>query len=137
MRGMKSPDSYIFDKLLLSGETETSASQFAIGLMRFITHLGDGLFLVAVSICFLTALIFRRLYKVSILWTLTIAFSFVFSASLKSLIGRNRPDEIYHLIEVSSPALPSGHALKSTVVYIGIYILISRFFTFPSSQING
>ena len=102
--------------------------------MRFITHLGDAIFLVIISTCTLAFLLFKKHYKTSIYWTISIVFSFIFCASLKSLIGRQRPDDIYHLIEASSPALPSGHALKSTVVYIGIYILMLRLFALSPTQ---
>ena len=131
---MDSLDYIIFDILHLSGRDESALLEPVIGLMRFITHLGDGIFLIAISVCVLALLLFKKMYKTSIYWTTSIAFSFIFCASLKNLIGRNRPDNVYHLIEVSSPAMPSGHALKSTVVYIGIYILILRLLSLSAIQ---
>ena len=131
---MGSFDSFIFDMLRLSGRRESDMSEVVIGLMRFITHLGDAVFLVAISICTLAFLLLKKLYKTGIFWTASIAFSFIFCAGLKNLIGRDRPDDLYHLIEASSPALPSGHALKSTVVYVGIYILIMRLFALSPTQ---
>lgn len=133
---MSSLDSKLFELLHLSKNSESAISEVAIWLMRFITHLGDGIFLVAISICTLAFLLFVKHYKIGAYWTATIVFSFLFSAGLKILIGRDRPDDTYHLIEASSPALPSGHALKSTVVYVGIYILILRLFAVSPSKIK-
>ena len=127
-------DSYLFDLLHLSSESGTVLSDSLIGVPRFITHLGDGVLLAAVSLCALGVLLFRKHYRTGFYWTLTIVFSFLFSAGLKKLIGRQRPDNVYHLIEASSPAMPSGHALKSTVVYVGIYFLILRFGPLTKSQ---
>ncbi len=112
-------------------------SDVTIDVMRFITHLGDAVFLAVISICFLGVLIFKKHYKVGFYWTVTIAFSHILCAWLKVLIGKDRPDDVYHLIQTSSAAFPSGHALKSTVVYIGIYILVLRLFSLSSAHKNG
>lgn len=127
-------DSSLFDILHLSGKRESVISEAVIPLMRFITHLGDGVFLAAISVCIFALLLLKKLYKTGAYWTATVTFSFLLSAGLKNLIGRDRPDHVYHLIEASSPALPSGHALKSTVVYVGIYILIRRLFALSPTQ---
>ena len=119
-------DSYLFDLLHFSSESGSVLFDKLIEFTRFITHLGDGVLLAALSLSVLGVLLFQKDYRTSFYWTVTIVFSFLFSAGLKKLIGRERPD-VYHLIEASSPALPSGHALKSTVVYVGLYFLILRF----------
>ena len=127
-------DSYLFDLLHFSNESGSVFSYKLMGFTRFITHLGDGVLLAVLSFSVLCVLLFKKHYRTSLYWTLSIVFSFLFSAGLKKLIGRQRPDDVYHLIESSSPAMPSGHALKSTVVYVGIYFLILRFGSLTKSQ---
>lgn len=131
---MESLDSHLFDIFHLSDWPKTAMTDVIITLMRFITHLGDGDFLIVLSVLALGMLIIRKLYLTGVLWTLYIAFSFLLSANLKTLISRERPADIYHLIETSSPAMPSGHALKSTIVYVGIYLLALRLFLLSQSQ---
>lgn len=130
---MRSLDSYIYDMLRLSNEGDSATYEIVIDLMRFITHLGDLILLVFISIITLVALIRQKFYKIGLFWTVTVLFSFLFSAGLKKLIGRERPDDIYHLVEATSAAMPSGHALKSTVVYFGLYLLLMRVFRFSKA----
>lgn len=107
---------------------ENETPQVIIDLFIFITHLGDGVFLIGVALCSLAALLFKKVYDISALWAFTVTSSFLLSGSLKHLLGKPRPDEIYHLIHVASPAFPSGHALRSTVVYVaGAIVLFSVF----------
>lgn len=131
---MSSYDTTLFEILQLSGKTDSNLNDLIINIFRFITHLGDGVFLVALSLIALGWLIKKKQYLVGLHWTVYVVFSYLFSAGAKQIIGRERPDEIYHLIEASSPALPSGHALKSTIVYAGIYLLLKQYLTLSASQ---
>lgn len=45
------------------------------------------------------------------------AFAWFLSQSLKHLVGRLRPDAVTHLVEVTSPSFPSGHAFLAAFVY--------------------
>ena len=49
----------------------------------------------------------------------------------KLLIGRARPDVVSHLVEVSSPSFPSGHALLSASIYLTLGALLARQFPQP------
>jgi undecaprenyl-diphosphatase len=46
------------------------------------------------------------------------------STGLKHLCGRVRPNAITHLVEVSSPSFPSGHAAASAACYLMIALLL-------------
>lgn len=48
------------------------------------------------------------------------------SFGLKVLIGRGRPDLVPHLVEVSTPSFPSGHALLSASIYLVLGALLAR-----------
>jgi undecaprenyl-diphosphatase len=45
---------------------------------------------------------------------------------LKHLFARPRPDEVTHLVLVSSASFPSGHALNSSVAYLTLGVLLAK-----------
>lgn len=109
-------------------------NDFILDFVIFITHLGDGQTLIMIALCFLGVLISQKHYRTSALWCLAVAISFIVSAGLKQVFDKARPDEIYHLIHASSPAFPSGHALRSTVVYILAATIIPLVFKIKTGQ---
>jgi len=97
-----------------------------INIFIFITHLGDGVVLGVVAFCLLGWLLIKKHFSTAFLWLAVVPLTFILSKTLKDTFGHARPDDIYHLVEVTSPALPSGHALRSTVVYsLGVMIILS------------
>lgn len=48
------------------------------------------------------------------------------STGLKALIDRPRPDVVLHLVNVSSPSFPSGHAMLSATIYLTLGALLAR-----------
>ncbi len=50
----------------------------------------------------------------------------ILSGLLKSGYLRPRPALVAHLVEVSSPSFPSGHAMNSAVVYLTLGVLLAR-----------
>ena len=122
MFGISPINQWVLDNFRL----EKTDSNFILDLTRFITHLGDGLTLILIGLCVLAFLIFKKSYKLSLVWSVAVALSFGLSSGLKHIFGKARPDEAYHLIHAVSPAFPSGHALRSTVVYIlGALLILS------------
>lgn len=49
------------------------------------------------------------------------------SQGLKSLFGRDRPEEAWRLVEAVNASFPSGHAMLSAVVYLTLGALVARF----------
>jgi undecaprenyl-diphosphatase len=45
---------------------------------------------------------------------------------LKIGYGRERPSLVPHLLEVSSPSFPSGHAMASAAVYLSLGLLLAK-----------
>lgn len=50
----------------------------------------------------------------------------------KLLFDRARPDVVTHLVEVSTPSLPSGHALLSASIYLMLGALLAQQFARPA-----
>ena len=47
------------------------------------------------------------------------------STGLKALFSRPRPDVVEHLVGVSTPSFPSGHALLSAAIYLTLGTLLA------------
>jgi len=45
---------------------------------------------------------------------------------LKKWIGRERPDIIPHLTEVSNASFPSGHSMLSSIIYLTLGVMLAR-----------
>ena len=54
------------------------------------------------------------------------------SKGTKLLFDRARPDVVTHLVEVSTPSVPSGHALLSASIYLTLGVLLARQFPQPA-----
>jgi undecaprenyl-diphosphatase len=54
------------------------------------------------------------------------------SNTLKLLVARPRPDLVEHLVTVTSPSFPSGHALMSATIYLTLGALLARNWPQPS-----
>jgi undecaprenyl-diphosphatase len=46
--------------------------------------------------------------------------------ALKYVLARERPTLVPHLMEVSTPSFPSGHAMLSAAVYLSLGLLVAR-----------
>lgn len=96
-----------------------------VGVALDLTALGSGavlLLIVALAAGFLALTRHSRQ-----MWLLLAAsvLGAVGSASIKGLIGRERPDETLHLAEVSSASFPSGHAMIGAVVWLTLAAVLS------------
>jgi undecaprenyl-diphosphatase len=56
------------------------------------------------------------------------------SSGLKVLFSRPRPDVVEHLVGVSTPSFPSGHALLSAAIYLTLGALLAR--EFPQAALR-
>ena len=88
--------------------------------VRDFTSLGGvllrNLFVIAAAV----ALLFLRLRREAILMILTVVGAWAVEGVIKGLVGRPRPQIVPHLTEAGGASFPSGHALNSAVVYIGM-----------------
>ena len=65
--------------------------------------------------------------KLGVPLAVSLIISTVINQLLKSIIARQRPDEIYHMVEESGFSFPSGHSTSNTVLYITIIITVLIF----------
>jgi undecaprenyl-diphosphatase len=102
--------------LSLGGESVKSA------VMMF-THTGDSKFLILIALvfCFFGYRKYGAIYAGKVFG----AFigSFLLTAVLKALFGRARPDIVPQFVEATSASFPSGHTLRSMVVYFLVAFL--------------
>lgn len=88
-------------------------------LMVLFTLLLSGLFL------------FRRQWDyLAIIVFVTIGQSILVS-TFKSLIGRDRPDFLAHLVEVGDKSFPSGHSASAAALYLTLGLMIANMSTEP------
>lgn len=94
-------------------------------LITNLTHLGDSIVLAAISLV-AVAFLYRKQGTHAAIWFLVAASgSFIITAVAKAAFGRARPDIVEHLVKATSASFPSGHALRSAVVYsLVAYLLI-------------
>lgn len=99
--------------------------------VRDVTALGGVLLRNLIGLGAVVALFFLRLRRQGILLTFTVVAGWIVNTLLKSLIGRDRPDIVPHLMEAGGASFPSGHSFNAAVVYIAIAL---AFATFSSRQ---
>lgn len=58
----------------------------------------------------------------------------VLNSGLKSLYGRDRPNELLRLVDTDSLSFPSGHAMSSATVYLVMAVLLCRLTSAPRQK---
>ena len=104
--------------LLLRGNTPTAiAGDFWQTLVAGLTHLGDSIVLAAISVITVGLLYWRNQKQAAHWFLLAAGGSFVITAAAKWAFGRDRPEIVEQIVSASSASFPSGHTLRSAVVY--------------------
>lgn len=88
--------------------------------IRDITALGGVLLSTLATIAAVVALLFLRLRREAILFALTVILGWLLNNTMKTLIGRARPELVPHLAIASGLSFPSGHSFASAMIYIGM-----------------
>lgn len=93
---------------------------------RDLTVLGSHTILVVMLVLTVGYLALDRKYVA--MWFVAVAASGggLLSTAMKSLIGRERPAVVAHLVSVTSPSFPSGHAMLAAVVFLTLGALLAR-----------
>jgi undecaprenyl-diphosphatase len=94
---------------------------------RDLTPLGGRTMLVVVTLFAIGYLALERKHGALWLVGLATAGGGLLSTGMKQVFGRERPDLVPHLVAVSSPSFPSGHALLAAVLYLTLGALLARF----------
>lgn len=93
---------------------------------RIVTELGGWRVLVPVTFIGAAVLLWRRDWRGALLLVLLTASGRLAVELTKNWIGRVRPDANDHLVAVQSFSFPSGHAANSTLVWLGLALLLPR-----------
>jgi undecaprenyl-diphosphatase len=89
------------------------------------TALGSATVLLIIVALVAGFLAMQREYRSMWLVIIGAALGQALSSALKSLFGRQRPDETLHLVEVSTASFPSGHAMLSAVVCLMLGVVLA------------
>ena len=94
-------------------------------LVANITHLGDSVVLAAITIVTVGVLYWRNQKQAAHWFLLAAAGSFIITAISKWAFGRDRPEIVEQIVSASSASFPSGHTLRSAVIYsLLAYLLV-------------
>jgi undecaprenyl-diphosphatase len=101
-------------------------TDWATAFMKIVTWLGSNAVLIPVVV--IVCLVLLRRHRG---WrTLAVPVAAIVGANLwcqvvKPLVDRARPPDVLHLIEVSGPAFPSGHATAAVAVWVAAAIVLT------------
>ena len=106
----------------LRGDGEPGALMAAVAQL---THLGDSITLAIFTLIAVGLLLKSGQRRAALYCLFTAAGGFIITAIGKAAFGRARPDIIEQFAHATSASFPSGHTLRSAVVYSLIaYILL-------------
>ena len=85
--------------------------------LRWLTHLGDGPFLLSVGLAALLVLLWRRRFALAALWVVVALGGNQFNISLKGAFDRPRPpmSERDEFATATNPSYPSGHTMAAVI----------------------
>lgn len=120
-----------FDRAVLLAMRSVSDPATPIGpgwlgvAMRDISVLGDTTALSLLTIAGVGYLLLVRRTNAALMLAFAVPTGALLSSLLKQTFGRARPDVVPHLTEILSASFPSGHAMNSTVAYLGFAALVA------------
>lgn len=88
--------------------------------IRDTTALGGVFLSTLATVAAVVALLFLKLRREAVLFAATVILGWMLNNTMKSLIGRERPDLVPHLTDASGLSFPSGHSFASAMIYIGM-----------------
>jgi len=101
-----------------------------------ITHLGGTVTLTLATLAVVGLLLFERKHRAASLVVMSVVGGTLISTLMKLGVDRPRPDLVPHLVEVTSPSFPSGHAMLSAVVYLTLGAMLAQFeFSRPATRV--
>lgn len=91
-----------------------------------ISALGGAAVLTLMTVLVCGYLLLQRRYHATILLLAAAIGGLLLNKSLKAFFGRERPDIVPHLSEVSSASYPSGHSMISSIIYLTLGVMLAR-----------
>jgi membrane-associated phospholipid phosphatase len=105
-----------FDVALSTALREHLARE-TLRIFSIITHLGDGVVLMAIGVAVFAVLAAKRLKLLAAAWAVTTLSGALLNRILKAIFERSRPFHDHGLTAVEGWSFPSGHASGSMLVY--------------------
>ncbi len=102
------------------GDLQFAGPRLMLEMVRDVTALGGVLLRNLFAVGAVVALLFLRLRREAVLFTMTIAGGWIANSALKGIVGRERPQIVPHLMEAGGQSFPSGHSFNAAVVYIAM-----------------
>lgn len=91
-----------------------------------ISALGGGAVLTLMTLLVIGYLLIERRFHAVVFLLFAALGGLALNKSLKVLFGRERPDIVPHLSEVSSASYPSGHSMLSSIIYLTLGVMLAR-----------
>ncbi|HEX2852965.1 MAG TPA: phosphatase PAP2 family protein [Opitutaceae bacterium] len=95
-------------------------------MVRDVTALGGVAVLTLVVIVVVGFLALRGRFRALVLILAATISGVLFTDAMKSVVARDRPQVVPHLVEESSLSFPSGHSMMSSVVYLTLGSLLAQ-----------
>ena len=95
--------------------------------VRDVTALGGFLLSTLAAGAAAIALLFLRMRREAMLFTLTVVLGWGLNAVMKLLVGRERPTLVPHLTEAAGYSFPSGHSFTAAMIFIGMALAFASF----------
>lgn len=128
-------DTEAFDRAVLLSLRDPADVHSPIGpqwltkVLIDISSLGDVTILTLVTVASLGFLLLARRYRYFVAVLLLVPSGTMIMLLLKTLIQRQRPDIVPHLVVVTRESFPSGHSMLAAIVYLtlgGLLVLAMR-----------
>ena len=125
-------DTFAIDKAILRGLRTAQDAAIPIGpswlksAMIDFTALGGAPVLTLITVLVIGYLFAVRKFHTAGFVALSVSCGAILSTLIKSFFVRPRPELVPHLVHVSSPSFPSGHAMNSAIVYLTLAVLLAR-----------
>lgn len=107
--------------------SQARGSGWITAVFTEITHLGGTVTLTLATMAVAGLLLIERKVRAAALVLVSVVGGTLISTLTKLGVDRPRPDLVPHLVEVTSPSFPSGHAMLSAVVYLTLGAMLAQF----------
>ena len=94
---------------------------------RFATFLGSGMVITIFSVVCVLFLTAQADWRIATHFTVLMAGAVILENSLKYVVHRQRPDELYPQTMPPTYSFPSGHALFAFTFYVSLAIIVSPY----------
>lgn len=91
-----------------------------------ITSLGSGYILLLLSLAVAGFLLLKKKFFMLLMVIGSTIGGYLVYKILKALFARERPEEIFHLVDVDPLSFPSGHSMMAAIVYLTLAALLMQ-----------